>query len=100
LIANLLFIFAALLTTTNIMKIIPSALRLLTEKVLEKEDYLQIAFTTGFTFGYVKEIKNQARYNEEVEILLFKACKQKLSNLNEQLTLIEKYYADTVEQQK
>lgn len=79
------------------MKNIPSALRNITDRILDKEDYMQIAVETNYSFAYIKEIKNQARYNEEVEKKLLNACVKKVETLSAEINLIKKFYENTVE---
>lgn len=67
-------------------------LRNLCNELLQQKDLLEVATLTGFSFAYVKEVKNQRRYNSEIEIFLISQCKKawniKQSDIN---SLISKY---------
>lgn len=57
---------------------ISNELRTICSDNLSSQDIREVALKTGFSFGYVRDVKNQYRYNKEIEKALIQACKQKL----------------------
>lgn len=64
-------------------------LKALCERLLKHENYATISDETGFSYGYVKDVKNRVRYNEKIEEALKNACRKALEELKQSLDLTE-----------
>jgi hypothetical protein len=51
-------------------------LRALCNELLTQKDLMEVATLSGFSYAYVKEVKNQRRYNADIEIFLISQCRK------------------------
>lgn len=61
---------------------ISETLKTLCKQLLSTDDIRAIAQKYGFSYGYINDIKNRVRYNQDIENELKKAVEVKRAEIN------------------